>query len=623
MPLIKLQFKPGVNRDQTNYSGEGGWWACDKIRFFSGFPQKIGGWFRYSFNRIFGLSRQMWNWVTSYQDNLLAIGTTKKLYLEAGGNFFDITPIRATFTTPATDNCFTTTDESDEVLVTIVGHGANPGDFVAFSGAVSVGGIPDSLLNKEFSIFDVDSNTFKINVGANATSSATGGGTGISAVFQIPVGFDDITAGYGWGTDTWGRGTWSSGSDTPVFFPQRDWFFDNFDNDLVGNIRGDAIYYWARGTNLSPDFSPAVLLSTLPGASDVPDLAYQILVSQNDKHLLAFGCTPFGGGQLDPLLIRWANQDEPENWTPSPTNSAGFIRVSRGSRIVRALPTRQEVLIWTDTHLYALQFLGTADVFGLQEYADNISIASPRAVASSSNITYWMGLDKFYAYTGRVETLPCTLRNHVFENLNYSQIDSIVCGTNEKYNEVWWFYPSKLSPINDSYVIYNHLEQVWYYGSIQRSAWSDSPLRQYPQGLFFDSTTGLTTVFDHERGVDDDSQPMYAYIESSDMDLEEGDKFILTKRLIPDVSFNGSDLVQNPEPAVAFQIKPRNFPGSAYTTDPSDKQNVIEKHVDLFTDQVFIRSRSRQIAIKVESGDIGVQWQLGSPRLDGREDGRR
>jgi hypothetical protein len=628
MPLTKLQFRPGINRDQTNLSGEGGWWDSDKIRFFSGYPQKLGGWVRYSVTPVLGLCRQVWNWITSYQDNLLALGTSKKLYVEAGGNFFDITPIRDTFVTPDTDNCFTTVATSNEVLVTINAHGATDGSFVTFSGATAVGGIPDTDLNKEFSVFDVTTSTFKIATATSATSSTSGGGTGITAVFQINVGFDEIVAGYGWGTDVWGRGAWGSGSTVPIFFPERDWWFDNFDNDLVANITNGPIYYWARGVSVTPDFvTRAVLLSSLPGASAVPEEAMQILISQNDKHLLAFGCTPlYSSGPTppaDPLLIRWADQDNPTEWFPSPTNSAGFLRVSRGSKIVRALPTRQEILVWTDSNLYALQFLGTTDVFGLQEYADNISIISARAVASASNITYWMGREKFYAYTGRVETLPCTVRNYVFNDLNYSQTESIVCGTNEGFNEVWWFYPSKNSNINDRYVIYNHLEKIWCFGELCRSAWLDSSLRQYPQALCFNPQTGMSMVFDHERGVDDGVEPMVSFIESNNTDLEDGDTFILTKRIIPDIAFDGSNIIENSNPSVMLEIRPRNFPGAAYHGTPGNTQPVIQSVVDQYTNQVFIRARARQIALKVMSSDRGVQWQLGALRLDGSEDGKR
>jgi hypothetical protein len=624
MALIKLKFKPGVNRDQTNYTGEGGWYDMDKVRFYSEYPQKIGGWLRYTFDLAIGISRQVFNWITSYQDNLLSIGTSKKLYLEAGGNLFDITPIRATFSTPDTDDCLATTDESKEILITLIGHNADEGDYITISGATSVGGIPDTDINKEFSIFDVTSTTFKILVDTEATSTTTGGGNLITIDFQISVGLNENTEGYGWGTDGWGRGEWGSGSSVPIYLESRDWFYDNFDNDLVCNIRDGAIYYWARGTNPNPNFtSRAVLLSSLFGASDVPDVAMQVLISQNDKHLLALACTPFGGGNADPLLIRWADQDTPENWTPSSTNSAGFLRLSRGSKIVRGLPTRQEILIWTDSNLYSLKFLGTTDVFGVEEYADNISIASPRAVTTASNVTYWMGLDKFYAYTGRVETLPCTIRNYVFGDINYNRMYNIVSGTNEAFNEVWWFYPSEDSVRNNRYVIYNHVERVWYYGNIERTAWNDSPLRQHPQAIYFDSETGLSTIYDHERGVNDDTSPMESFIRSNDFDLEDGDKFILTKRIITDIGFNGSVRFENASPKVTMEIMPRNFPGSAYHGSSDDAKNVISTTVDEFTNQVFIRARARQMALKVSSNEIGVNWQFGSPRLDGREDGKR
>jgi len=596
----------------------------EKVRFYSEYPQKLGGWLRYTFNLAIGITRQVFNWVTSYQDNLLAIGTSKKLYLEAGGNLFDITPIRATFDTPDTDNCFETTDESKEILVTLIGHGAEEGDYVTISGATAVGGVPDTDINKEFTIFDVTSTTFKILVDTEATSSTTGGGTSITMEFQISVGFNERTAGYGWGTDGWSRSAWGSGSQVPIFFEARDWFYDNFDNDLVCNIRNGAIYYWARGNNVTPDFTTrAILLSDLSGASNVPDQAMQTLISQNDKHLLALGCTPLGGGDYDPLLIRWSDQDSPENWTPSPTNSAGFLRVSRGSRIVKGLPTRQEILIWTDSNLYTLKFLGTTDVFGVEEYADNISIASSRAVATASNVTYWMGTDKFYAYTGRVETLPCTIRNYVFNDINFQRIYNVVCGTNDTFNEVWWFYPSASSSRNDRYVVFNYVEKVWYYGSLERTAWLDSPLREYPQGIYFDNNTGLSTMYDHERGVNADTHPMYSFIRSNDFDIEDGDKYVLTKRIIPDIGFDGSDRDVNGNPAVTMEIMPRNFPGSAYHGTSSDTQPVISSVVDQFTDQVFIRARARQMALKVSSDALGVHWQIGSPRLDGREDGKR
>jgi hypothetical protein len=413
---------------------------------------------------------------------------------------------------------------------------------------------------------------------------------------------------------------------------------DNFDNDLVANIRvststtgapiGGPIYYWERGSTVNPTTSlatRAVLLSSLGGAADVPETASQVLVSQNDKHLLAFGCQPYAGasGEFDPLLIRWASQDEPENWEPLATNTAGFLRVSKGSKIVRAIATRQEIVVLTDASVYSLQFTGTTDVFALQELSDNTSIISPRAVTTASNIVFWMGQDKFYMYDGRVQPLPTTLREYVFKDLNYSQVDQIISGTNEGFNEIWWFYPSLNSVWNDRYVIFNYLDQVWYYGTIERTAWLDTPLRNIPAA----ATTGQNdqlngTLFSHETGVNDAGAPMEAYIESADFDIADGEQFMLTRRIITDINFNQSD-VTGTTPTVNIAVRPRNFPGSQYQNDPSDTQGVIETTADIFTNQIFVRARARQLAIKVASNQLGTQWQLGTLRLDARPDGKR
>lgn len=630
MPFIKLNFKPGVNRDQTNYSNEGGWYSCDKVRFYSGFPQKIGGWVKATTNTMLGTCRQMWGWITTYSDNFLALGTNKKVYIEVGGEFYDITPLRATdptFSSPATDNCFTTTNGSSVVTVIISSSNAIEGNYVDFTGANSIGTITAALLNTTHEIQTViNTSAFTIDVGTAANTTGTGGGTSINASFEIDTGYPITTAGYGWGTGSWGSAAWGLASSSPVYLQQQDWWFDNFDNDLVMNLRNGPIYYWARGSSLASVAlgTRASLLSSLVGAANVPTSAMQILVSQNDKHLLAFGCQPYGGSSsdFDPLLIRWASQDEPEVWTPLATNTAGFLRVSRGSEIVRAIPTRQEILVYTNTHLYSLQFLGTSDVFGLQELADNISIISPRSPIAVNNVTYWMGHDKFYAYSGRVETLPCTLRNHVFQNLNYNQADQIICGANEGYNEIWWFYPTLNSDYNDAYVIYNYLERLWYYGTIERTAWLDSPLREYPQAIYTanSATDGVGYLINQENGVDADGVAIDSYIQSSDFDIGDGEKFMLSKRIIPDVNFSGSTATT---PEVTFTVRPRNFPGAAYHGDAADAQPVIETSVDLYTDQVFIRARARQMALKISSDGLGTQWQLGSPRLDAKEDGKR
>jgi hypothetical protein len=651
MSFIKLVFKPGINRDQTNYSGEGGWSDCDKVRFFSGFPQKLGGWQKTTVNTFIGVCRQVWNWVTSFTDNFLGVGTDIKLYIEVGGFFYDITPLRDT--TAAGDVTFAASNGSSTITVSDTTHDALSGDYVTFSGAASLGGnITADVLNQNYVITSIiDPNSFTISaknpstgaaVVANASDSGNGGGSTVGA-YEIHPGFPLTTAGYGWGVGSYdGDFGYGQSGDTPIDLLQRDWFMDNFDNDLVANIRRGPIYYWERGSLVVPSTAlstRAVLLSSLAGNDSVPTLAMQTLISQNDKHLLAFGCQPYAGGatDFDPLLIRWASQDEPQYWNPTGTtpggaaSSAGFLRISRGSEIVAALSTRQEVLVWTDTTLYSLQYLGTTDVFSLQQLADNISLIGPRAAASANNVTYWMGTDKFYVYSGQIQTLPTTVREYVYKDINFGQSDQIVSGTNEGFNEVWWFYPSAESNWNDRYVIYNHLEQVWYYGSVERTAWLDTPLRDFPTALYTEPYTYEDTIagtpnsgnlYQHEVGVNDDESAMTCFIQSNDFDLAEGDQFMLTRRIIPDISFNQSTAAT---PEVTFEMRPRNFPGSTYSSDPSDTQSVLttSANVNVFTDQVFIRARARQMALKIVSDTLGVQWQLGSPRLDVRPDGRR
>ena len=637
MPFIKLQFRPGLNRDQTNYTNEGGWFACDKIRFRSGYPQKLGGWLASTTETFIGVCRQMFGWITSFGDNFLAVGTSKKVYINVGQQYYDITPLRET--TAAGSVTFAATNGSSVITVSDTASNAEVDDYVTFSGAVSLGGnITAAVLNQNYKINTVINNnsytiiakspTTGLPVTANASDIGNGGAS-VVGKYEIPTGYDYTTFGYGWGAGTWGEAPWGLGAPTPVELPQRDWWFDQFDNDLVMNYRNGPIYYWSRGARALIDAAlatNAVALSSLTGASDVPVQVMQILVSQNDKHLCAFGCVPYGStstADFDPLLIRWASQDAPEYWRPGTQtvpstqtiSSAGFLRVSRGSRIVRALSTRQAILVWTESSLYAFQFTGTTDIFQLQEIADNISIIGPRAVISANNVTYWMGQDKFYAYSGAVETLPCTLRSYIFQDLNYNQVDQIICGTNENYHEIWWFYPSLNSQTVDRYVIYNYLEQIWYYGNMARTAWLDSPLRTYPQAVGYENL-----LYDHERGIDANGLPMDSYIQSSDFDLQDGDQFMLSRRIIPDINFSGSTATS---PSLTLAIRPRNFPGSTYQSDSFDTQSVVESAVDLYTNQVFIRARARQMALKIQSTDTGVNWQLGSPRLDVRPDGRR
>ena len=633
MAFTKLQFKPGVNRDQTNYSNEGGWYECDKIRFRSGYPEKIGGWTKSTVQPFAGYCRQMWNWITSYSDNFLAVGTNERVYVEAGGYYYNVTPLNpalAGSNTIAVSNTLTT--------VTVTTTTALPswvvtGSYLFISGlAAPLGGVPIAEINGAHvvTVTGANSFTFSSTTAATATTSVSGAGYTVQA--EIEPGNAITVEGYGWGAGTWGRDSWGLGSTaSPISLPQRDWWFDNFDNDLVMNIRNGTGYWWERGITADPATALATRAMTLSDyataqgftSSSVPVKIMQLMVSQQDKHLIAFGAVPFGStstADFDPMLIRWADQDTPGDWTPTTLNTAGDLRVSRGSRIVRGMPTRQEILVWTDTNLYALQFLGTTDVFGLQEYADNISVMSPRCMASAASITYWMGQDKFYAYTGRVETLPCTLRDHVFNNINLDQSDQVVCGTNEQWNEIWWFYPTSDSTFNNAYVVYNHLERIWYYGSIERTAWLDTPMRHYPQAANTTYGTGVGYTYSHENGIDADGAAMTSYILSSDFDLGDGDNFMLTKRIIPDVGFAGSTATT---PAITLELRHRNFPGSAVQTEDEDSAQVTATTVDVYTDQVFIRARARQMAIKILSSGAGVQWQLGAPRLDMRQDGRR
>ena len=643
MPLIKLGFKPGVNRDRTNYSQEGGWWASDKIRFRQGFPEKIGGWEVETFDQYTGQARSLFTYVTLDGSVLVTIGTHVKMYVNAGTTLYDITPIRATFTSTDTDNCFATTNASTTITATITGHGAITGDYVTFSGATTVGGVPAGELNAEHEITVVNSNTFTFTVSTAATSTvAAGGGTGITAAFQINVGYATATAGYGWGTSTWSRGTWGSGSTIPFYFIPRLQFQDKFNNDLVFNIRDENIYYWVYNTGFS---NRAVLLSSLSGAVAVPKEVGKIMFAPSG-HLLALACTNYDAsasapdyeGSYDPLLVRWSNVDatvgpEPEKWQPTATNTAGFLRLKSGSRIITAKSTRQEILIWTDFSLSSLQFLGTQEVFGLQELSSNINIMSPNVVAEANNVIYWMGTDKFYAYSGRVDTLPCTLKQYIFDDINREQSDLFFAGTNNEYNEIIWFYVSEGSQDIDRYVIYNHQEQIWYYGTLDRTAWVDAGVTDFPIAV----DDGW--VYAHEKGNDDGQplgaapQPITSYIESADMDIGDGDKFILINRVIPDVNFTDSDTTNSVTgaaltPEVDITVGVRKFPGALPATSDvrgtsNTKPVVTSATIDQYTNQVFLRARGRQMNFKIASDGIGVQWQLGYPRVDGREDGKR
>jgi hypothetical protein len=647
MPLSKLAFKPGINKDQTNYASEGGWFDMDKVRFRSGYPEKIGGWTVETFDQYVGEARLLFPWSLTTGTSLLCIGTNEKIYVTAGTTLYDITPIRVTFThstTPTTDNCFKTTNLLTTVTVTITGHGADEGSYVTFSGAVAVGGIPAGDLNKEFKISNVTTNTFDITVATAATSTvAAGGGTAISAAFQINIGYPVVTAGYGWGTGTWGRGTWGSSSTSPIFYNARLFSADNFNNDLIINVADGSIYYWVYDTNFS---TRAVLMSSLGGATAVPQQVGTLIFAPSG-HLIALSCTEYDAaaaapdylGALNQLLIRWADVTadtgpDPLYWKPELTNSAGFLYLQSGTSIITAFHAKQETLIWTDISLSSMQFLGTAEVFGLQEIANGTSIIGHNAVASANNIIYWMGNDKFYTYNGRVDTVPCTLRQFVFEDINRQQGQQVVAGTNNQYNEVVWFYCTANATEIDRYVIYNYSDNIWYYGEINRTAWIDAGIFSKPLAVH----DGW--LYAHESGTDD-GQPLGAaplaidsFIQSADVDIEDGDKFMLIRRVIPDVNFSNSEL-SNPvtgapiTPEATITVGVRNFPGAASSTTNASglttARPVITASatIDQYTNQVFIRARGRQMNFRIESNNVGTQWQLGMPRIDARPDGTR
>ena len=643
MPLSKLVFKPGVNRDQTNYASEGGWYETQLVRFRSGFPEKFGGWRPQNFTPYVGVGRSVFTWGTTDGSELVGIGTNVKVYVSAGTSITDITPLRTTLSSPTTDNCFATTNGSTTVTVNIVGHGATDGAYVTFSGATTVGGISADNLNKEFVITYVSANAFTITVATAASSTvASGGGTAISAAFQINPGLPTTTAGYGWGAGAWSRGTWGSGSTVPIYFQPRLIFQDKFNNDLVFNIKNDGIYYWAY----TPAFNTrAVLLSSLSGAVAVPQQVTKCLFTAQG-FLLALGCTNYDAtagapnylGSYDPMLVRWSNVDpdigpEPENWQPTLTNTAGFLRLQQGSQIVTGLATRQETLIWTDTGLTSLQFLGTTEVFSQQLLSGAITIMAPNAVVAANNVVYWMGNDKFYTYSGRVDTLPCTLRQYIFDDINKSQANLFFAGSNAEFNEVIWFYCSAGVTEINRYVVYNYSENIWYFGSLVRTAWIDSGLIDYPIAL----NDGY--VYYHEYGHDDgqpagaDPLPMTSYIQSADIDIEDGDKFMLIRRVIPDVNFRSSDTTNyvtgaTLTPQATITVGVRNFPGAVSSTtnaegESTSKNITTTATVDQYTNQVFIRARGRQMNFKIASDGIGVQWQLGMPRVDARPDGLR
>jgi hypothetical protein len=612
--LKKLQLKPGVSRENTRYTNEGGWYESDKIRFRQGTPEKIGGWQRISEYTFLGVCRSLWNWVTIGGQNLIGVGTNLKFYISRGGEYYDVTPIRATVTLT---NPFTTSSGLTTVLVTDVAHGCNTNDFVTFSGASAVGGL---TLNGEYQVTVLTVDTYNITAASAASSSTTGGGT-VTAEYQLNTGDALSVPVVGWGAGGWGLGGWGEGAPSTSLI--RLWSQSNFGEDLIYAYRGGPICYWYANTGTGVR---GVLLEDFVGASDVPVVVNGIFVSDASRFLFAFGCNELGSSDIDPLLIRWSDQEDPSMWTPAATNQAGSLRLSHGSEIVTYIQSRQEILVWTDSSLYSMQYLGAPEVWASQLLGDNLSIASPNAVAFASGVSYWMGNDKFYVYNGVISPLPCDLRKFVFNDFNTEQYAQVFASTNEGFNEVWWFYCTAESDTIDRYVVFNYVENVWYYGSMERTAWLDSGLRNYPLA----ATYGYNLV-DHEYGTDNaetyPAEPIHAYITSAQFDIDDGHQFSFIWRVLPDITFNGSTAES---PAVVMTLLPLKNSGSGYNNPLSvggDADAAIVRSavipVEEFTGQVYTRVRGRQMSVKVESTTLGVAWQLGAPRLDVRPDGRR
>jgi hypothetical protein len=708
VPLVKTLYKPGVNRENTRYTTEGGWFVSDKVRFRQGTPEKIGGWARISSNTFIGTCRSLWNWITLTANNLMGVGTSAKYYIEKGGVYFDITPIRQYNYTTTLTNPFDTTSGSDDVTVNDTAHGAQVGDLVYFTGASAVGGFTASQintrhviatvvnansytivldtnatstvtggggtvtaeyyinakllgtdpfattngsptvtvtatahggssgdyvtfsgastvagldLNNQYVMTVVDANSFTIVASANASSTTTGGGSSVRASYQITIGPGFQVPQVGWGAGNWNQGTWG-GVGTFVGDAIRLWSANNFGEDLVFGPRGGGVYYWDATNGLS---ARGVNIETLPGAIDTPVIQNLVFVSDIYRFVFCFGTNDIGSSVQDPMLIRWADQESVTDWLPTATNQAGSLRLSHGSKIMSVAQTRQEILVWTDTALYSVQYLGAPLVWGAQLLADNISIVGPNATSVAAGVAYWMGVDKFYKYDGRVQTLNCDLRKYIYQDINATQYLQYFSGTNEGFNEVWWFYCSSGTTNIDRYVVYNYMENIWYYGTMARTAWFDAGLRDYPQAATYSSN-----LVNHEFGNDDNVSgipvAINAYIESAEFDIQDGHNIGFVYRVLPDITFTGST-TNNPQVTMSLipmmnsgsgYNNPQSLAGQSYAAVARTSTTTIEQ----FTGQVYVRVRGRQMIFKVESSDLGSAWQLGSPRIDIKQDGR-
>lgn len=699
MPLQKLTLKPGINRENTRYTSETGWYESDKIRFRQGTPESIGGWQRISANTFLGICRSLWNWITLGGLNLLGVGTNSKFYIENGGAYIDVTPNRATVTLT---NPFSTTSGSNVVSVTDpLASNCKSGDYVTFYNSSAVGGL--TILGEYQITYSGSGSVYTITAGSNASSTATGGGT-VYAVYQVNIMPPIEVPLVGWGAGAWGSGVWGTGGSSTVSLGI--WNQTNWGQDLLFGQRGGPLYYWSAQIGLYQTAaaitiaSPAVVtatttvsegqsiafdttgalptgllpgvvyfaknvsgstfnlaataggtaintsgtqsgthslevrgvpLSTLSGISSYAPQSQQFfLVSDASRFCICFGTNDAFSTTVDPMLVRWSDQESLTQWTPSATNQAGSVRLSRGSNLITAIQSRQEIFVWTDSAVYGMQYVGDPVIWSTQLLGDNVSIIGPNGMAVASNIVFWMGADKFYMYDGAVKTLKCDLRQFIYDDINLQQVQQVFAATNEGFNEVWFFYCSAASNTVDRYVVYNYLENVWYYGTMARTAWLDTGLRSYPV-----AATYLGNIVSHEYGVDNMetavAQPINAYVQSAQFDIGDGDHMAFVWRLLPDLTFRGSTAGTNP--VVTFTLQPLKNSGSGYNVPksiagPNSNANATVTgtafaDVDEFTGQVYIRIRGRQMSMRIESNKVGTHWQLGSPRIDIRSDGRR
>jgi hypothetical protein len=623
MPLKSITFRPGVSREGTNYANEGGWYACDKVRFRSGFPENIGGWQKYSLNSYTNVCRTLRNWTSIAGNNYTGVGTNVRFFIEFNGTMYNITPYRLVVSPLTPANPLNLTSGQTTVSITYANHGASTGDYILISGAVmSSSGVPAAEVNDYHVITVLSSNEFTFEVTTPASTTTTDGGSAISLSFEASAGLSINVVGLGWGAGTWSRGTWGSAASSGGVVQQLGyWSQDNYGQDLVIAPTNGEIYYWKVSTSVASVGIPsanAVKLSSLSGAADCPTVVTGIVVT-DENHVMALGCNAIGETTKTPMLVRWADQDNPANWTPSITTSAGGYKLTYGDTIVTAVKTRQETLIFTDSALYGAQYVGTPYTFNFQPRSTNITIASPFAAISVNNITYWMGHKKFFTYGGTVETLPCSLRQYIFNDFNYAQEAQTTVGSVGEFNEIWWFYCSSNAVSPDRYVVYNYQERIWYYGTMNRTAWVDCPNRAYPIAAIDGN------LIYQENGLEDNATgtalPISAYIQSADFDLDDGYQFMFIRRLIPDVTFSGSTAST---PAVTMKLYARDFPGGGYnqeTDEPIARTTTIP--VEEYTDQKWLRIRGRQIAFRIESDSTGTQWSLGVPRLEMTPDGRK